>query len=164
MCRLKCLQTAVSSNFVAYYFFWLIFCSRRVSLGDVTAHGRVQDWPSRERLGTRLGWYKSQFPTSEWVFQTILLSERILDCIFLVCLFHRYNCNLVPGSVVGKMTKNRVKQQQKSERWNRKGERRLTFFHLFSAFFSLYISPSAKPGPRLYNSRGLVVVQDQHFS
>ena len=28
--------------------------SRRVSLGDVTAHGRVQDWPSRERLGTRL--------------------------------------------------------------------------------------------------------------
>ena len=24
-----------------------------VSLGDVTAHGRVQDWPSRERLGTR---------------------------------------------------------------------------------------------------------------
>ena len=25
-----------------------------VSLGDVTAHGRVQDWPSRERLGTRL--------------------------------------------------------------------------------------------------------------
>ena len=27
MCRLKCLQTAVSSNFVAYYFFWLIFCS-----------------------------------------------------------------------------------------------------------------------------------------
>ena len=28
--------------------------SRRVSLGDVTAHGRVQDYPSRERLGTRL--------------------------------------------------------------------------------------------------------------
>ena len=27
MCRLKCLQTAVSSNFVAYYVFWLIFCS-----------------------------------------------------------------------------------------------------------------------------------------
>ena len=26
----------------------------KVSLGDVTAHGRVQDWPSRERLGTRL--------------------------------------------------------------------------------------------------------------
>ena len=25
-----------------------------VSLGDVTAHGRVQEWPSRERLGTRL--------------------------------------------------------------------------------------------------------------
>ena len=23
-------------------------------LGDVTAHSRVQDWPSRERLGTRL--------------------------------------------------------------------------------------------------------------
>ena len=29
--------------------------SGRVSLGDITAHGRVQDWPSRERLGTRLG-------------------------------------------------------------------------------------------------------------
>ena len=28
--------------------------SGKVSLGDVTAHGRVQDWPSRERLGTRL--------------------------------------------------------------------------------------------------------------
>ena len=28
--------------------------SRRVSLGDVTAHGRVQDWLSLERLGTRL--------------------------------------------------------------------------------------------------------------
>ena len=28
--------------------------SRHVSLGDVTTHGRVQDWPSRERLGTRL--------------------------------------------------------------------------------------------------------------
>ena len=28
--------------------------SRRVSLGDVTAHGRVQDWPRRERLVTRL--------------------------------------------------------------------------------------------------------------
>ena len=28
--------------------------SRRVSLGDVTAHGRVQDWPRREHLGTRL--------------------------------------------------------------------------------------------------------------
>lgn len=28
--------------------------SRRVSLGDVTAHGQVQDWPSRECLGTRL--------------------------------------------------------------------------------------------------------------
>ena len=27
MCRLKCLQTAISSKFVAYYFFWLIFCS-----------------------------------------------------------------------------------------------------------------------------------------
>ena len=27
--------------------------SRRVSLGDVTAHGRVQKWPSRKRLGTR---------------------------------------------------------------------------------------------------------------
>ena len=27
MCRSKCLQAAVSSNFVAYYFFWLIFCS-----------------------------------------------------------------------------------------------------------------------------------------
>ena len=25
-----------------------------VSPGDVTAHGRVQDWPRRERLGTRL--------------------------------------------------------------------------------------------------------------
>ena len=24
------------------------------SFGDVTAHGRFQDWPSRERLGTRL--------------------------------------------------------------------------------------------------------------
>ena len=28
--------------------------SRWVSLGDVTAHGRVQEWPSRKRLGTRL--------------------------------------------------------------------------------------------------------------
>ena len=28
--------------------------SQRVSLSDVTAHGRIQDWPSRERLGTRL--------------------------------------------------------------------------------------------------------------
>ena len=28
--------------------------SQRVSLGDVTAHGKVQDWPSRECLGTRL--------------------------------------------------------------------------------------------------------------
>ena len=28
-----------------------------VSLGDVTAHGRVQEWPSRERLGNwGLGW------------------------------------------------------------------------------------------------------------
>ena len=24
-----------------------------ISLGDVTAHGRVQEWPSRKRLGTR---------------------------------------------------------------------------------------------------------------
>ena len=30
--------------------------SRRVSLGDVTAYGKVQDWPSRERLRTRLNW------------------------------------------------------------------------------------------------------------
>ena len=29
--------------------------SRRVSLGDVTAHGKVQDRPSQERLGNRLG-------------------------------------------------------------------------------------------------------------
>ena len=29
MYRLKCLQTAVSSNFVAYYFFWLTICSLR---------------------------------------------------------------------------------------------------------------------------------------
>ena len=28
--------------------------SRRVSLGDVMAHGRVQEWPSWKRLGTRL--------------------------------------------------------------------------------------------------------------
>ena len=28
--------------------------SGRVSLGDVTAHGRIQDWPRRELLGTRL--------------------------------------------------------------------------------------------------------------
>ena len=28
--------------------------TRRVSLCDVTAHGRVQEWPSRKRLGTRL--------------------------------------------------------------------------------------------------------------
>ena len=28
--------------------------SRRLSLGDVTAHGILQDWPNRERLGTRL--------------------------------------------------------------------------------------------------------------
>ena len=27
---------------------------RAKSLGDVTAHGRVQDWPSRESLGTTL--------------------------------------------------------------------------------------------------------------
>ena len=27
----------------------------RVSRGDVTARGRVQEWPSRKRLGTRLG-------------------------------------------------------------------------------------------------------------
>ena len=32
---------------------WSLGKSVRVSLGDVTAHGRVQDWPSRERLGTR---------------------------------------------------------------------------------------------------------------
>ena len=32
--------------------------ARRVSLGDVTAHGIVQEWPSRKRLGTRLSrWY-----------------------------------------------------------------------------------------------------------
>ena len=42
---------------------------------------------------------------------------------------------------MGKMTKNRVKQLQKSERWNRKGERRLTFFHLFSAFFRFIFPP-----------------------
>ena len=30
-------------------------CSRKVwSLGDVTAHGSVQDWSSRDGLGTRL--------------------------------------------------------------------------------------------------------------
>ena len=29
--------------------------SGRVSLGDITAHSGVQDWPSRERIGTRLG-------------------------------------------------------------------------------------------------------------
>ena len=28
--------------------------SRRVSIGDVTAYGRVQDFPRRERLGTKL--------------------------------------------------------------------------------------------------------------
>ena len=28
--------------------------SRRVSLGDITAHGTVPDWQRRERLGTRL--------------------------------------------------------------------------------------------------------------
>ena len=33
--------------------------SRRVSLGDVTAHGRVQEWSSRKRLGTRLWPYNS---------------------------------------------------------------------------------------------------------
>ena len=29
--------------------------SRRLPLGDITAYGRVQEWPSRKRLGTRLG-------------------------------------------------------------------------------------------------------------
>ena len=33
---------------------WQYRRSRRVSLGDVRAHGRVQEWPSRKRLGTRL--------------------------------------------------------------------------------------------------------------
>ena len=33
---------------ISYPIFFLL------SLGDVTAHVRVQDWPSRERLGTRL--------------------------------------------------------------------------------------------------------------
>ena len=32
--------------------------SIRDYLGDVTAHGRVQEWPSRKRLGTRLRDYE----------------------------------------------------------------------------------------------------------
>ena len=46
--------------------------SRRVSLGDVTAHGRVQDRPSQERLGTRLGWDEKPPKT----FETTKVSLR----------------------------------------------------------------------------------------
>ena len=41
--------------------------SWRVSLGDVTAHGRVQDWPSRERLGTRLRKYHLCHLQQSWL-------------------------------------------------------------------------------------------------
>ena len=60
------MQITMQRNLVPRRFF-LIHCprevweragertrSRRVSLGDVTAHGRLQKWPSRKRLGTRL--------------------------------------------------------------------------------------------------------------
>ena len=41
--------------------------SRRVFLSDITAHGRVQDWPRRERLGTRLVALLT-FPPVSWHF------------------------------------------------------------------------------------------------
>ena len=60
-------------------------CSRRVSLGDVTAHGRVQEWSSRKRLGTRL-WPYDSLPARNVYFHR---SGKILTqhCSSLVPLF-----------------------------------------------------------------------------
>ena len=56
MCRLKTLRFSPGSAWSS----GVLSCpivranSGKVSLGDVTAHSRVQDWLRRERLGTRL--------------------------------------------------------------------------------------------------------------
>ena len=64
------------------------------SLGDVTAHGRVQDWPSRERLGTRLASPFSPFYTPLLTIDHPLSIICLLVQAFLVCKTARILKNL----------------------------------------------------------------------
>ena len=65
-----------------------------VSLGDVTAHGRVQDWPSRERLGTRLASPFSPFYIPLLTIDHPLSMICLLVQAFLVCKTARIFKNL----------------------------------------------------------------------
>ena len=55
----------------------LLTCCPREVWEDVTAHGRVQDWPRRERLGTRLIlWFWVNSKTDQTRFQGSFMSRR----------------------------------------------------------------------------------------
>ena len=70
------------------------------SLGDVTAHGRVQDWPSRERLGTRLASPFSPFYVPLLTIDHPLSMICLLVPAFLVCknspYFQKFANNIFP--------------------------------------------------------------------
>ena len=61
---------------------------RRVSLGDVTAHGRVQDWPSRERLGTRLQLLYFTITDDGCTFFGPLTYNHMSSCACVVSVAH----------------------------------------------------------------------------
>ena len=62
--------------------------SRRVSLGDVTAHGGVQDWPSRERLRTRLQLLYFTITDAGCTFFGPLTYNHMSSCACVVSVAH----------------------------------------------------------------------------
>ena len=102
---MKCLQTAVSSNFVAYYFFWLIFCSSQwIVCGQRFSQSATQAVKSSQTQKNDANFHQKLtytfFFDSEW---KAIQSLQVIHCvatrkIFDFC-FSTSDCNFISTKV-----------------------------------------------------------------